>query len=171
MIMDAETGAILAMASYPSYDANDFATTDGELFANPAVARQYEPGSVMKAFTVAAALDAGAITTTDTVHRRQQSARSATSGSRTPTGADHPYGHGPITAGGRAERCRTTSAPRRSGSSWAVDELYEAFLRFGFGAPTGIELAGEASGVRLGSRRRQRVRRPDRPPRTPSDRA
>ena len=66
LIMDVETGAILAMASYPSYDANDFATTDGELFSNPAVARQYEPGSVMKAFTIAAALDAGAITTSDT---------------------------------------------------------------------------------------------------------
>ena len=64
--MNAETGAILGMASFPAYDANKFATTDGELFANPAVSRMYEPGSVMKAFTIAAALDAGAVTTRDT---------------------------------------------------------------------------------------------------------
>src|SRR5688500_18402476 len=97
IIMTAETGAILGMASYPSYDANQFATTDGELFSNPAVARQYEPGSVMKAFTVAAALDAGAITTKDTFEddnnlpignvRIQNADR-----------YDHPYGHGSITA-------------------------------------------------------------------------
>ena len=39
LIMDAASGAILGMASYPSYDANQFATTEGELFSNPAVAR------------------------------------------------------------------------------------------------------------------------------------
>jgi cell division protein FtsI (penicillin-binding protein 3) len=97
LIMDAETGAILAMASYPAYDGNEFATTDTERFANPAVARQYEPGSVMKAFTVAAALDAGAVSTTDTFVddnnlligdvRIQNADR-----------YDHRYGHGPITA-------------------------------------------------------------------------
>src|SRR5690606_1549238 len=57
LILDAETGAVLAMASYPSFDANHFASADAERFDNPAVARQYEPGSVMKAFTIAAALD------------------------------------------------------------------------------------------------------------------
>ncbi len=82
--MNAETGAILGMASFPSYDANQFATTDGELFANPAVARQYEPGSVMKAFTIAAALDAGAITTA-TRSRTTTTCASARSESRTRT--------------------------------------------------------------------------------------
>ena len=112
LIMDVETGAILAMASYPSYDANAFATTDGDLFSNPAVARQYEPGSVMKAFTVAAALDAGAITTKDTVvddnnlligdilihNADRASTRTAMGRSPRPT----------------CWRCRTTSARRRS---------------------------------------------------------
>src|SRR6186997_2248350 len=66
LIMDADTGEIVAMSSYPAYDANAFATTDGDLFSNPAIARQYEPGSVMKAFTIAAALDADKITLKDT---------------------------------------------------------------------------------------------------------
>ncbi len=145
VIMDAETGAILAMASYPSYDANDFAVTDGELFSNPAVARQYEPGSVMKAFTVAAALDAGAIDTDDTflddnnlrvgVIRIQNADR-----------WDRPYGHGPVTAADVLALSNNVGAAK-IGLELGRRELYEALLRFGFGAQTGIELAGEASGV------------------------
>jgi cell division protein FtsI/penicillin-binding protein 2 len=145
VIMDAETGAILGMASYPSYDANQFATTDGALFSNPAVSRQYEPGSVMKPFTIAAALDAGAITTSDTfvddnnleigrvrIHNADR--------------ADHPYGHGPITAADVLALSNNVGAAK-IGLELGRAGLYEAFRRFGFGTPTGIELTGEASGV------------------------
>ena len=62
----------------------------GTCSANPAVARQYEPGSVMKAFTIAAALDAERSRLKDTVRRRQQPRRSATSASRMPTATTHP---------------------------------------------------------------------------------
>jgi len=145
LIMDAETGEILAMASYPSYDANEFATTDGELFSNPAVARQYEPGSVMKAFTIAAALDAGAITTKDTV----DDDNNLLVGEVHIHNADramHPYGHGPITAADVLALSNNVGAAK-IGLTLGRRNLYEAFLRFGFGAPTGIDLAGEASGV------------------------
>lgn len=144
IIMDADTGAILGMASYPSYDANRYATTDGDLFSNPAIARQYEPGSVMKAFTIAAALDAGAITTTDTFvddnnlrigRVRIQNADRYT----------HPNGHGPITAGEVLKLSNNVGAAK-IGLALGGAKLYEAFLRFGFGAPTGIDLVGEASG-------------------------
>jgi cell division protein FtsI/penicillin-binding protein 2 len=145
VIMDAETGAILGMASYPAYDANQFATTDGQLFSNPAVSRQYEPGSVMKPFTIAAALDAGAITTTDTfvddnnltigrihIHNADR--------------GDWPYGHGPITPADVLALSNNVGAAK-IGLELGGARLYEAFRRFGFGAPTGIELSGEASGV------------------------
>ncbi|HEX7195663.1 MAG TPA: penicillin-binding protein 2 [Candidatus Limnocylindria bacterium] len=145
IIMNADTGAILGMASYPSFDANQFATTEGELFANPAVARMYEPGSVMKAFTIAAALDAGAITTRDTFEddnnlligriRIQNADR-----------ADWPYGHGPITAEDVLALSNNVGAAR-IGLELGGDALYDAFRRFGFGSPTGIELTGEQSGV------------------------
>jgi len=145
LIMNAETGAILGMASYPGYDANQFATTEGALFANPAVARQYEPGSVMKAFTIAAALDAEAISMTDTFVddnnlliadvRIQNADR-----------YDHRYGHGEITASDVLALSNNVGAAK-IGLALGRAELYEAFRRFGFGTPTGIELAGEASGV------------------------
>jgi len=145
LIMNADTGAIVAMASYPGYDGNQFATTQGELFANPAIARQYEPGSVMKAFTIAAALDAEAISTTDTFVddnnlvigdvRIQNADR-----------YDHRYGHGPITASDVLALSNNVGAAK-IGLELGRAELYEAFRRFGFGTPTGIELAGEATGV------------------------
>jgi cell division protein FtsI/penicillin-binding protein 2 len=145
VIMDAETGAILAMASYPSYDANEFATTDGERFSNPAVSRQYEPGSVMKAFTIAAALDAGAITTGDTFEddnnlqlrgvRIQNADR-----------ADFPYGHGAITPGDVLALSNNVGAAK-IGLELGGPELYDALRRFGFGSVTGIELAAEEPGL------------------------
>jgi len=145
VIMNAETGAILGMASFPSYDGNQFASTDGQLFANPAVSRQYEPGSVMKAFTIAAALDAGAITTRDTVEDdnnlrigqiRIQNADRGTS----------PYGHGLITPSDVLALSNNVGAAK-IGLELGGDGLYDAFRRFGFGSPTGIELTGEQSGV------------------------
>ena len=145
MIMNAETGAILGMASYPSYDANQFATTEGELFSNPAVARQYEPGSVMKAFTIAAALDADAITTRDTFVD-DNNLRLRGSRIQNADRYDFPSGHGPITAADVLALSNNVGAAL-VGLELGPPELYEAFRRFGFGSPTGIELTGEASGV------------------------
>jgi cell division protein FtsI/penicillin-binding protein 2 len=145
LVMDAETGAILGMASYPSYDANQFATTDGELFSNPAVARQYEPGSVMKAFTIAAVLDAGAATISDTVvddNNLQLRGARIQNADR----YDWPYGHGEITPADVLALSNNVGAAK-FGLKLGPSELFQAFLRYGFGAPTGIELAAEASGV------------------------
>jgi cell division protein FtsI/penicillin-binding protein 2 len=61
IVMDPKTGAILAMANYPSYDPNHFYEVPMELYINPAVSQQYEPGSVFKILTMAAGLDAGVI--------------------------------------------------------------------------------------------------------------
>jgi cell division protein FtsI/penicillin-binding protein 2 len=145
VIMDASTGAILAMASYPGYDANQFAVTNGALFANPAVSRMYEPGSVMKAFTVAAALDAGAITTSD---RFVDDNNLQIGGIRIQNADryDHPWGHGALTAADVLALSNNVGAAK-IGLTLGREALYDAFRRFGFGSPTGIELADEAAGV------------------------
>lgn len=145
LIMNAETGAILGMASFPTYDANQFATTDGQLFSNPAISRQYEPGSVMKAFTIAAALDAGAIDTDDTVDD-DNNLRLRNVRIQNADRLDFPYGHGPITAGDVLALSNNVGAAKIGLKVGSV-ELYEAFRRFGFGSPTGIELAGEEPGL------------------------
>ena len=145
IIMNVETGAILGMASFPAYDANKFATTEGELFANPAVSRMYEPGSVMKAFTIAAALDAGAVTTSDTFDDDNNLQLAGVRIQNADRG-DHPYGHGPITPKDVLALSNNVGAAK-VGLALGGDALYDAFRRFGFGTPTGIELTGEQSGV------------------------
>jgi cell division protein FtsI/penicillin-binding protein 2 len=145
LVMDVHTGAIMAMASFPTFDANTYAGADPALFTDPAVSRQYEPGSVMKAFTVAAALDAGAIDLQTTVEddnnlrigpiRIQNADRYAV-----------PYGHGEITAGDVLKLSNNVGAAK-IGLLLGRQRLYEAFKRFGFGTPTGVDIAGEASGV------------------------
>jgi len=63
IIMDPKTGAILAMANYPSFDPNTYyEETDPEVFGNKAISTPYEVGSVAKTFTLSAALDLGKVT-------------------------------------------------------------------------------------------------------------
>jgi cell division protein FtsI/penicillin-binding protein 2 len=63
VVMDPKTGAILAMASNPSFDPNEFTKTkDLANFNNINTTGNYESGSVFKAFTMAAAIDSGAVT-------------------------------------------------------------------------------------------------------------
>jgi len=54
IIMEPATGNVVAWADYPSFDANNFGGTDSKLFTDPVVSGLYEPGSVMKAFTISA---------------------------------------------------------------------------------------------------------------------
>jgi cell division protein FtsI/penicillin-binding protein 2 len=65
VVMDPYTGAILASASVPGYDANDFAAVAQEgmdLLRDRVVSDIYEPGSVMKIFTATAAIERGVVT-------------------------------------------------------------------------------------------------------------
>lgn len=62
IIMIPKTGEIIALDTAPSFDANDFANGNPNHFGNPLVEHRYEFGSIVKALTVAAGLDAGAIT-------------------------------------------------------------------------------------------------------------
>lgn len=60
-IMDPHTGAILAMASLPSYDPKEFTSYQPKLFLNPVVSDAFEPGSIFKVLVMAAGLDAEVI--------------------------------------------------------------------------------------------------------------
>lgn len=57
VIMDPQSGAVLAMASFPNYDPNDFFAFPKENFKNPIVADSYEPGSTFKVLVMAAGLN------------------------------------------------------------------------------------------------------------------
>ncbi len=66
IIMDPQTGAIIAMASRPTFDLNDTKNGSVETFGNPLVERVYEFGSTMKPLTMAAGIDSGTVTPTST---------------------------------------------------------------------------------------------------------
>lgn len=61
IVLQPHTGDVLAMANWPTYNPNTFATTDADLFINPAISEQYEPGSIFKAITIASVLDSGVV--------------------------------------------------------------------------------------------------------------
>jgi cell division protein FtsI (penicillin-binding protein 3) len=62
IVVNVRTGEILGMASYPSFDANQAGAADPRTMVNHAAATVYEPGSVMKVFTLAMGIDSGAAT-------------------------------------------------------------------------------------------------------------
>ncbi len=62
IIMDPSTGAIVAIASYPAYDANDLRNVDASLLGDPLVEHVHEFGSIVKPLTMTSGLDAGVIT-------------------------------------------------------------------------------------------------------------
>ncbi len=67
IIMDPQTGNIIAMASSPTFDLNTFSSqNDPSIFGNPMVQNVYEMGSILKPLTMAAGIDSGAITPTTT---------------------------------------------------------------------------------------------------------
>jgi len=61
VVLDARTGEVLALSNWPSYNPNNRAKPSAEMLRNRALTDQFEPGSTMKPFTVAAALESGKV--------------------------------------------------------------------------------------------------------------
>lgn len=62
VILDSRTGEVLALANYPSYNPNNHANTSSEAMRNRAITDEFEPGSTLKPFTIATALETGIVT-------------------------------------------------------------------------------------------------------------
>lgn len=143
IIMDPRTGAILAMASRPSFDLTNLDLSDEsimDLYRNRAITDLYEPGSVFKTVTMAAALDAGLVSP-ESVYVDEGVARiSGWTIVNWDLGA-----HGTQTA------TQILVKSLNTGAVWLSELLepvrfYDYVFRFGFGQPTGVGLSGEAAG-------------------------
>jgi cell division protein FtsI (penicillin-binding protein 3) len=64
LVIDVQSGEVLALANLPTYDPNDPLARKGAALRNRAITDTFEPGSIMKPFVVALALDSGKVTTT-----------------------------------------------------------------------------------------------------------
>jgi cell division protein FtsI (penicillin-binding protein 3) len=141
VVLDVHTGQVAAMASCPGYDPGSYSTTDPNLLGNPAVSDVFEPGSVMKAVTMSAALEEG-IARPDTVLSVPGHIQA---GDKKVTDA---HDHAPIswTVTGilaKSSNVGTIMLARKVGEA-----KLEHYLRaFGVGGKTGVELPGESKGL------------------------
>jgi cell division protein FtsI (penicillin-binding protein 3) len=140
VVLDVRTGEVAAMGSCPGYDPGNAGATP-ELLKNPIVSDVFEPGSVMKAVTLAAAVEEGKATPEKplTVNGHIEA------GNDVVTDA---HDHAPIdwTVTGilaKSSNVGTIMLAREVG-----DAKLEQYLRaFGIGSTTGIELPGESAGI------------------------
>ena len=142
IVMDPRSGAILAMASTPCFDPNTYyQVADPSVFLNPATGKQYEPGSVMKLVTMAAALDSGTVTPQTTYY---DSGMLQVGGVQVLTWDRGGYGETDMTT----LLINSLNVGAATIATWMGPETFYTYLdRFGFGRPTGIDLMAEASGV------------------------
>lgn len=139
VLMEAKTGKILAMASRPTYDPNRYAQAEPASRRNRAVTDMYEPGSVFKIVAASAVLNENQADPKDTFDCEQGAWRY---GSRVLHDV-HPYGmlsfEDVIV---KSSNIGTVKIAQR-----LAPETFHSYIRsFGFGAPSGIDLPGEASG-------------------------
>jgi len=143
IVMDPQTGAIIASASFPDYNPNDYQNvTDAALFVDPNIAAAYEPGSTFKVITLSSALDENVITPQTSIDC---------------TGT---FEYGGVTIhnayGGKAHgeesmiqvlanSCNVGAAT--VSTRMGRDLYYKRLLSYGFGSTTGVDLQGEAPGL------------------------
>lgn len=157
VVMNVNTGEVLAMASYPNFNPADFVggiSTDAwnnyindenKPLVNKAVQNSYSPGSTFKMITAIAGLETGAITTSTIIND---------TGVYTKYGVrmncwyytDYHRGHGPLNVSQAIEKsCNFFFY--ETGDRVGIDKLAEFARYFGLGVKTGIELPSETAGI------------------------
>ena len=141
LVMRADDGAVVALANAPGYDNNRFGEASAEAQRDRVLTDPYEPGSTFKAFTLAAALEEGAVTTESTfvvpdrmtvtdhvIHDSQQ----------------HPT---KVMAPADVLRESSNVGAIQVAQALGGRELHGYIRAFGFGEATGVDLWGEDPGI------------------------
>jgi len=146
IVMNPKTGAIIAMCSVPDFNPNEYKDVkDIAYYNNPAIAYQYEPGSVFKTVTMSIAIDQGKVSPSTTY---KDDGQIMIKGWNKPIkNSDYTtYGpHGVVDMNVVLENSLNTGAifaMRQAGQEAFIDYV----KRFGFGEKSGIELGSESSG-------------------------
>jgi cell division protein FtsI (penicillin-binding protein 3) len=140
VVLDPQTGEILAMANAPGFNPNDYNVADPAARRNQAVADAFEPGSTMKVFSMAAALSAHSIKPDESIYCEE--------------------GHMPIDNvvihDTHVSKWLTPTQILQVSSNIGIakislglgeKKLYQAYRRFGFGENPGLPVTGVANGV------------------------
>jgi len=139
MVMDVESGAVLAMSQYPFFNPNSFARSKSSVWRNRSVVDMFEPGSTFKVFTVAAALDKGVITPGSRFDCEQGKYRI---GNRI---IHDTHEHGKLSVR-EIVKLSSNIGCSKIAARLGKQGLYQFLSRCGFGSRTGIDFPGEKQG-------------------------
>jgi cell division protein FtsI (penicillin-binding protein 3) len=139
VVVDVGTGEVLALANLPSYNPNNRARASGDQVRNRAVTDQFEPGSTLKPFTVALALESGHVSPRTTI---QTAPGSLTIGPATIRDA-HPAGA--LTVEQVIQKSSNVGAAKIA-LALPAESIWGMFDGIGLGAPPRLGFPGEAGG-------------------------
>lgn len=140
IVLDPQTGEILAMANYPSFDPNDYRNLEPAMWKNRAIQDNYSPGSIFKLITYGSALEEGLIEPENTVE----------CGNGTINVSGHVFKdshcHGAISYTKALAQSSNIGAIK-TGLKVGKNDFYRYAREFGFGEKTGIKLPAETGGI------------------------
>jgi len=142
LVMDPNSGEVLGMASYPSFDPNHYTEIEPDLYNhNAAVTDVYEPGSTFKVILAAIGMQVGAFNANTTVDDPGCVQRYGW-----PICNWNSAGNGPLTPG-KMLQLSSNVAALQFAEIIGRENFYKYVRLFGYGQPTGIDLAGEGPGI------------------------
>jgi cell division protein FtsI (penicillin-binding protein 3) len=150
LVMEPRSGDLLAIANAPSFDPNDFSRVDRSCYRNRGISDTFEPGSTMKPFMVAAALDLGLVTP----ETEFDCERGAYRIGRNTIHDTHDYDDMTVD---EIMKVSSNIGSAKIAEKVGAERLHEAYVRYGFGRSTGIDLAGESAGILRGWRSWKRI--------------
>jgi cell division protein FtsI (penicillin-binding protein 3) len=140
VVIDPQTGEILALASAPGFNPNDYSVADPDARRNRAIADRFEPGSVMKVFTVATALAGKSLAPSASIYCEEGT-----------MALDNLIIHDTHVSKWLTVTQILSISSNIGAAKIALGlgepRLYEGFRRFGFGDTTGVPFPGESTGV------------------------
>ena len=140
VVLDPHTGEILAMASWPGYNPNDYRNSEVEARRDHGLTDVFEPGSSIKIFTIAAGLASGVIKPTDRLYCE----KGMMAVDNVVIRDTHPSQWLTVS---QVLAYSSNICAAKIGLSLGGDKFYDALRRFGFGQETGVPLPGESSGT------------------------
>ena len=139
VVLDAVTGEVLALANYPSYAPDKRQNLSGEQLRNRALTDTFEPGSTMKPFTIALALETGRV--------RPQTVIDTSPGRLTITGStiSDTHNYGALTVEGVIQKSSNVGTTKIA-MQMPAREMWETFSAAGFGQKPQLGFPGVVSG-------------------------
>ena len=139
VVMEPQSGKVLAMSNYPTFNPNAYAGYGPQFVRNKTISDSFEPGSTFKVFLVAAALEERVVSANDAFNCENGSYNI---GGRT-IHDTHKYGRLSV---GDVLKYSSNIGAAKIGARLGQERLYRYLKGFGFGERSGVDLPGEVAG-------------------------